>query len=229
VEKIKSSKLDLKSSASENSHQASHQAKERLLESALRLFAMHGFDGTSVRDIAEAASLNLSLISYYFDGKAGLYRACIEGFGRTRSEKARALLFKQADSYDEFRVRIELLIEEMITFQIENPYPCQMIQREIDEGLPRARDIFEDTLLKTYGLLVVFIRTAQDNGFVDKSVDPMIVTSYLQGSIFHIARTDNIRKQFFSASITDPEVKKKHIDQLVHLFFNGIQERKKSL
>ena len=51
------------------------QARGRLLETALRLFAEKGFGKTSIRQIAQAAGANVAAISYYFGDKAGLYRA----------------------------------------------------------------------------------------------------------------------------------------------------------
>jgi len=51
------------------------QSRERLLLSALTLFAEQGYAKTSTREIAEAAGTNLAAISYYFGDKAGLYRA----------------------------------------------------------------------------------------------------------------------------------------------------------
>lgn len=51
------------------------EARNRLLDASMRLFAEHGFSKTSTRDIAEAAQVNISAISYYFGDKAGLYRA----------------------------------------------------------------------------------------------------------------------------------------------------------
>lgn len=50
-------------------------ARERLLSSALSLFANQGFARTSTRELAEAAKVNVAAISYYFGDKAGLYRA----------------------------------------------------------------------------------------------------------------------------------------------------------
>ena len=51
------------------------EARARLLNTALRLFAEHGFARTSTREIALAAGVNIAAISYYFGDKAGLYRA----------------------------------------------------------------------------------------------------------------------------------------------------------
>ncbi len=66
------------------------QTRERLMHAALRLFAQHGFEKTSTREIAEAAGTNLAAIKYYFGDKAGLYRAVFfEMQGKPEDEIAR--------------------------------------------------------------------------------------------------------------------------------------------
>ena len=68
----------MKSAATEPPRHAridGEQSRERLLHTALGLFAQHGFAKTSTRQIAESAGANLAAISYYFGDKAGLYRA----------------------------------------------------------------------------------------------------------------------------------------------------------
>ncbi len=62
----------------------------RLLQAGLRLFAGQGFAKTSTREIAEAASVNVAAISYYFGDKAGLYRAVFFGpIGEPEEDVAR--------------------------------------------------------------------------------------------------------------------------------------------
>lgn len=51
------------------------QARLRLLDAGLSLFAAKGFAETSTREIAQAAQVNVAAISYYFGDKEGLYRA----------------------------------------------------------------------------------------------------------------------------------------------------------
>lgn len=54
------------------------EARTRLLDAALTLFAEKGFAATSIRELALAAQVNVSAVSYYFGDKAGLYRAVYE-------------------------------------------------------------------------------------------------------------------------------------------------------
>ena len=47
--------------------------RERLLDTAERLFAARGFAAASVREITEAADANLGAVNYYFRSKENLY------------------------------------------------------------------------------------------------------------------------------------------------------------
>jgi AcrR family transcriptional regulator len=82
------------------------RTRERLLDTAERLFAGRGFAGTSVREITDAADANLGAVNYYFRSKENLYaevfarRAALlsepvvaaareaEGLARTNPEQA---------------------------------------------------------------------------------------------------------------------------------------------
>lgn len=52
---------------------ATPDTRTALLEAALLCFGRHGYDGTSIRMVAELAGRPLSLISHHFGGKDGLY------------------------------------------------------------------------------------------------------------------------------------------------------------
>ena len=53
-------------------------SKKKIINSAIVLFANKGFDSTSTREICKHAGVNLSLLSYYFKTKEGLYTTIIE-------------------------------------------------------------------------------------------------------------------------------------------------------
>ncbi len=47
----------------------------RILEAAVRLFALKGYAATSVREIVQEADVTNPMLYYYFDSKEGLFRA----------------------------------------------------------------------------------------------------------------------------------------------------------
>lgn len=49
------------------------ETKEKIMESASVLFADHGYEGTSVREIAKAAGVNVASVNYYFSSKENLF------------------------------------------------------------------------------------------------------------------------------------------------------------
>ncbi len=52
--------------------------KEKILNSAQKLFSVNGYDGCSVDSIAEKAAVNKASIYYYYKDKASLYEKVFE-------------------------------------------------------------------------------------------------------------------------------------------------------
>src|SRR3954463_8147464 len=55
-----------------------HDTKTRILDVAEELFGEQGLDRVSVRDITEAAKVNIASVSYHFGGKEELIAAVFE-------------------------------------------------------------------------------------------------------------------------------------------------------
>lgn len=81
----------------------------QIMEAAEKLFAGHGFAGTSVRDIAEAANVNLAMISYYFGSK----------------EKLMESMFHYRGS--DFKMQLENILQN------KNLSPLQKVEKLIDD------------------------------------------------------------------------------------------------
>src|ERR1700747_881667 len=58
-------------------YQRREATRRRMVETAIDVFATHGYEGVSTRLLAERAGVNLPAIQYYFGSKEGLYRAAI--------------------------------------------------------------------------------------------------------------------------------------------------------
>lgn len=72
-----------------------HATRERLLDAAEQLFGEHGFEGTSIRAVTEAAGTAVSAANYHFGSKEALLRATllrrVEPVNRSRLERLDAL------------------------------------------------------------------------------------------------------------------------------------------
>jgi AcrR family transcriptional regulator len=73
-------------------NEAGKETRERLLDSAERLFADRGLDSVSVRDITEAADANTASIHYHFGSKQDLIAATLERRAGVIGERRAELL-----------------------------------------------------------------------------------------------------------------------------------------
>jgi AcrR family transcriptional regulator len=85
----------------------------QIMEAAEKLFAEQGFAGTSVRDIAEAAHVNLAMISYYFGSKEKLMEAMFDHRG------------------SDFKIQLENILQN------KNLSPIQKVEKLIDDYIER--------------------------------------------------------------------------------------------
>jgi len=59
---------------------ADKNARQRIYDAATALFARQGYGATGMREIADAAGVNLSRVNYYFQGKVGLLREVLTDY-----------------------------------------------------------------------------------------------------------------------------------------------------
>lgn len=62
------------------------RTRKLILDAASAEFGAHGYAGARISAIAARAGVNQQLISYYFDGKAGLYQAMSQQWQQRRRE-----------------------------------------------------------------------------------------------------------------------------------------------
>lgn len=103
--------------------------RRRILEAALHLFAAHGYEGTSTRQIAEDAVVNLPAIQYYFGNKEGLYRAIIHDITADTDrhmspvlERVRAALDDAGTSREELTALLGEMVETFVVLVTSGPH-----------------------------------------------------------------------------------------------------------
>lgn len=145
-----------------NPETETHDARSRLVISALRLFAEKGFEAASTREICEAAGANISAIRYYFGDKAGLYRAAftepmgeapcrsnIEAYAGLPLAEALGRLFREflepLKKGEEFQLVMKLHFREMLE-------PTGAWQQEIDAEIKPQHEALVALLKEHLGL-----------------------------------------------------------------------------
>jgi TetR/AcrR family transcriptional regulator len=105
---------------------ADNDCRANLIAAALPLFAAKGLHGVSVRELAAASGVNLSMISYYFGGKEGLYAAVLtEQFA----------ILKKLDEIEQLEIetlqKFELYIRATVSRYRTNPYLLRFYTSEL--------------------------------------------------------------------------------------------------
>jgi AcrR family transcriptional regulator len=91
--------------------------KQKILTEAEKLFAVKGFEGTGIEEIARNVGIRKSVIYYHFKNKEQILQTMLDGF------VARGVAFKKSffERYaGNFMERLDVIMEEMIEFMEEN-------------------------------------------------------------------------------------------------------------
>jgi TetR/AcrR family transcriptional regulator, regulator of cefoperazone and chloramphenicol sensitivity len=106
-----------------------NDTKQKVMDAACQLFYTKGYHGTSVRDIAGKASVNVSLINYYYKSKQGLLEASVVLY----YEEYLAVLEKTAQNrgQDSSSTYLKQLIEAIIHYKLSRNQFTAFIQREL--------------------------------------------------------------------------------------------------
>jgi len=152
--------------------------KLRILETAQELFAARGFDGVSVRDIADQAQVNVAMINYYFGNKDGLYLGIVENY----IEEMTGALQNALSNNDDPRVRLRAFINCYTDFLFARPKAAQLIlQVEGHDGEFLGR-LVKKYLASTQAQLVEILNQGIKEGFF-RPVDPNLTFISLMGSM----------------------------------------------
>ncbi len=115
----------------------SEDVKTRILDAAERLFAVKGFEATSVRQICEEAGANVALVSYHFGGKEKLLFALLD-----RAFPSDAV-YAEIDAVADPEERLNRFIIGYLDYANEQQYVQKIISQEILMRSARYSKIIE--------------------------------------------------------------------------------------
>jgi TetR/AcrR family transcriptional regulator len=173
------------------------RTRERLLEAALVEFGEHGYAGARIGAIAKRAGVNQQLISYYFDGKEGLFQA-LQSRWRAMSEQASAPDRPLAD-----------VVAEFLRLNAENrPWARMLVWGALaDDGAAPDDDPF-------FAGMVDDLRRRQDAGEIAAGFDPAHLMLLLFGAVLAPTAVPQVARQLTGLDPESPEFRDAYAAQL---------------
>lgn len=180
----------------------------QILEVSEKLFAAKGFEGTSVRDISEAAGVNVAMISYYFGSKEKLMHALFEQRTEHLKMKVEALLQDTTLSPLE---RINGLIDDYIDRILEKQsfhriLICEQIVNKNSFIIEQVREL----KLKNHAVISQLIKDGQKKGSFRKNVDVALLMNILVGTVSQLLTGQDFYREVSNMSkLTDEQFHQK--------------------
>jgi len=199
--------------------------KDEILDAALQVFAEVGFKEATVRQICKRAKANVCLVSYYFEGKEGLYKSVFERVYNEKITRFQDLLQNASEiqNAEEYKTRLRVHIEQMHLQITQNFNFFRVIQREVMEGLPRLENMVIDFMSITQHNLAEYIAFGQKKKIIKKELNPQLATSALMlllvGFLQH--RFLN-RPELFFRGLSEKEIPENINKIITTIFFDGV-------
>ena len=115
------------------------QTKQKVIDAAISLFNTKGYDGTSVRDIAKRADVNVANISCYFAGKQGLLEQLITDFLEGYIHVIETS-FEQREYLSAKDVMVQM-VRGILRYQFENRELTRFFYRELSLDTTLIREV----------------------------------------------------------------------------------------
>ncbi|MCO6176064.1 TetR family transcriptional regulator [Flavobacterium sp. NRK F10] len=144
------------------------------------LFAEKGFDGTSIRDIAKAADINIAMISYYFGSKEKLLEAIV-------LNRISAMRLMLANLFEENISPIEKM-EKLVRFYVHRIYENRSIYQILHvEIISQKRDInydvFIDIKKQNLDLIEDIIKEGQEQKVFRPNIKVLMIPPVIIGTL----------------------------------------------
>ena len=185
--------------------------RTRILQSALRLFATQGFEGTTTKDLAQAANVaEGSLFRYFVNKKAILVEVATTGWIEILTD-----LLTELSEMGSYKAIAQVMRHRMLRMQ-ENKHLLQVCFVEAQHH-PELRDRIQlEIIAKMTDVAEAFFETAMDKGIYRRMNSKIVAQVFL--GMFAVAG--------FSEQTINPDISPKALQEmaegLADIFLNGV-------
>ncbi|MBS4216826.1 forespore capture DNA-binding protein RefZ [Bacillus sp. FJAT-49711] len=147
--------------------------QESIIEAAIVLFNVKGYQGTSIRDIARRANVNPANIAYYFKNKQGLLEECLIYF----FEPYLSFLEQETEKLENDSAQLCLIraIRKVIYFQSKHYQLARFVWREVTIDSQTSREMMSLYLKKEQYFFTTMIQSALKENKAPVSISMIVI------------------------------------------------------
>jgi TetR/AcrR family transcriptional regulator len=183
--------------------------RSKLIKIATHLFATKGLAAVSVREVTDAAKINVSAISYYFNGKEKLYQAVLE---EQLAPILQALQLAQTNDSISAIERITFYADQISRIHAQRPCLARFMSSELSNPTDYGGPVIERHLSQVYH----FMQTALQEGVTKGDFRADLNVPYAAVSLAGILNFYFITKPFIQKFM--PLTEHANVEYTVHAF-----------
>ncbi|HUW26699.1 MAG TPA: CerR family C-terminal domain-containing protein [Gallionella sp.] len=133
----------------------SDQTRTRLLNAAREVFAQHGFQGATVREICRRAEANVAAVNYHFGSKDGLLDEALN------FAALKALQHANVEAGDCPEMRLRLFIRDFMRMLLDEDNAsaqCRIMARELADPTPALDKIVREAIAPLHEFMGKLVR-----------------------------------------------------------------------
>lgn len=154
------------------------------------LFAERGFDGTSIRDIAQQVGSTKALVYHYYHSKEELYLSLLEAAVSEVVTKVEEVAARKEEPAEKVREVVRVFLD----FYRAHPHRFHMVQRAIDEYGEAAATLAERWFSRAHRALDTIAAEGKRRGQF-KRQPPQMVPFVVMGLIIHALRSHQLQER----------------------------------
>ena len=196
--------------------------KDRIVSTALDLFASHGFDSISTTEIAQRVGISQPNIHYYFKTKDDLWKAAVEELNlRIRHSSAATVSASLIQSLDPLSA-LKVISSTLHQVSREVPELGKLIFLEGQAGGKRLDWLMQRTIQPTYDIFTDLIEKCIQQKRI-KPYHPHQILMMLHGAAVAYYNLRPLVKSAFNVDPSDPATSNRFVDMYLDIFFTGLE------
>jgi len=193
--------------------------KEHIINKAIELFAEKGFEGTSIRDLAAKAEVNVAMVNYYFGSKEKLFEAMVE----LKAAYLKGVIeeVSKDNSLTEIQ-KLDRIVESYVNKMFSNRLFHRIIHQEL---MVHQRENIQDSIINIVSPNSLAIKNLIESGIrkgTFRKVDAPLVIASIFGTFNQVLLSKKMCNKLLDKNpeyvpYEDPKFKKRLIDHLLDL------------